>query len=65
MCLSPARHLPPGEGHIGEHALPGRAVAAVAVVEDGWWLVIDPQKADAAEHAHRLLAGMDRACSPR
>ena len=54
----PAQHLPPGEGHMVEHALPGRAVAALAVTGGEWWLVVDPGKVDAVEHAHRLFAEM-------
>jgi hypothetical protein len=62
MCFSSA--TPPvsstGEARMLQRALPGRAVAAVAIEPDGaWWLVVDPSKEHAAEHVHQLLAEMD------
>ena len=63
MCFpSPVGHLPPGEGHVVQRPLPGRAVAAVTVVADQWWLVVDPTKTDAAVHARVLLEEMAASC---
>jgi hypothetical protein len=38
--------------------LPGRALSAAMIVHGELWIIVDPSKEDALDHARKMLLGM-------